>query len=224
MNQPFTSILKRSKYKIFDILSFGRTKRKRAVSPKTGGSFEDAIEIKGIAIRGELTAAEYDWIIGRYGEMHFVWRLAGHSLLVQENKFCECVRIQLRSGEYLSIFFDISDFMHFSRVPNNSILLDARAFKRLILYTPIIAIIAAFFEEYPAFLQLAWFIAAFGCTFTIAYRETFFPTLKKIFSIKEDWKAKDTSRNRFMHKSTKEKTIGIGVLLFAILFILSFFS
>ena len=224
MNSKLSDVLKQGTRKVFDVLSFGRTKANRAVSLKTGESFEEAIEIKGIGTRGELTASEYDWIIARYGEMHFAWRLAGHSLMVQGETFCERIRIELRNGENTVIFFDVTDFIRSSKVPNSQLLVDERAFRRLMIYTPIAAIIAAFFMENKNLLKLTWMLVAPVLVLSIAYRESLSPRLKKFFTTSEDWNVKDTPRNRFAYKLSQERFMGIAILFFALLLILSLFD
>ena len=83
----------------------------KSLSRAMGESFEDAIKVYGVKTRAEVTAFEYDWIVSRFGEMHFSWRLVGHDMLYDDRRFCDRVVIQPLDQTGDIIFFDGTDYV-----------------------------------------------------------------------------------------------------------------
>jgi hypothetical protein len=74
-------------------------------SDNNGETAEDCVVIRGAPTDLDGTAAEYAWLIRRFGTMNVDWRICSHS----GGSGVDLVIIQLRTGEEKTIFFDVTE-------------------------------------------------------------------------------------------------------------------
>jgi hypothetical protein len=77
-----------------------------------GKSKEDAIIIKDVNNDFEGIGIEYEWLRNTYGAQNLDWKLEEQALMPDEetNKYYDLMKIRLKSGEKINVWFDISDF------------------------------------------------------------------------------------------------------------------
>ena len=75
-----------------------------------GSSKEKAIIITGAANSMEGIAAEYQYLADKYGARGTGWNLEMQSLMQDKGKSYDLMRILLKDGTKIDLFFDITEF------------------------------------------------------------------------------------------------------------------
>lgn len=76
----------------------------------SGKSLDDPIVIEGAKNNFEGIRAEYMYIEEKYGRRNVDWRLLRQALLESNNKIYDKLAIELKSGDVVEIYFDITNF------------------------------------------------------------------------------------------------------------------
>jgi len=74
-----------------------------------GDSLDDPIVVTGAKLDIEGTAAVFAWLIRQHGTMDVDWRLHTKSGAASGDRHIDIYRIQLRSGEERTFYFDVSE-------------------------------------------------------------------------------------------------------------------
>ncbi len=80
------------------------------LSENTGKSIEDAIVITGAENTEEGVAAEYEYLVDKFGIPDFNWKLIQQTLIPGKNKYFDKFLLNDRQGKDFEIYFDISEF------------------------------------------------------------------------------------------------------------------
>jgi hypothetical protein len=92
-----------------------RKKEQITFSGGTGDSYETAIILKApqsLRKQEDAVAAEYDYISGLYGKKDKEWKVEEQSMVKENEKTYDMVRVKIISNEKLHFFyFDISTFI-----------------------------------------------------------------------------------------------------------------
>jgi hypothetical protein len=87
----------------------------------TGDSYETAIVIKapqGFRKQEDAVGAEYDYISGLYGKKDKEWKVEEQSMVKEDGKTYDIVRVQiLVNGKLHFFYFDISSFIKKPKTP-----------------------------------------------------------------------------------------------------------
>ena len=78
-------------------------------SNNTGLSLTDAIRITGASSHFESVEAEYLYIARHYGTKDADYRIEEQHLICDKGQHFDILKIKLKNGERLSLFFDISE-------------------------------------------------------------------------------------------------------------------
>jgi hypothetical protein len=76
----------------------------------SGKSLEDPIVISGVESHFAAIGAEYQYLRDTFGAQGVDWSLIRQSLLGHEGRQIDSMEIQLKSGEELTLYFDITKY------------------------------------------------------------------------------------------------------------------
>jgi len=75
-----------------------------------GSSIENAVKIIGASGSMQGIRAEYEYLAGKFGIRGRDWELVMQSLLNDGGKDYDLMRVRLKDGTEITVFFDITDF------------------------------------------------------------------------------------------------------------------
>ncbi|NWF97039.1 MAG: hypothetical protein HXY34_12930 [Candidatus Thorarchaeota archaeon] len=76
----------------------------------SGQSFDDPIQMTEVTNNMEAVSAEYAYLRQRYGTRNVDWKLVCQYLLQHEGRTYDRLDIELKGGDKLSIYFDITPY------------------------------------------------------------------------------------------------------------------
>jgi hypothetical protein len=107
--------------RIFDLIERARLNREQRhllgdvarlavqYSDGEGESAQNPIIISNARFDLEGTAAEFAWLIRRFGTMGVDWRVRSHGGAARDDRKIDRVVIAVRDGEERSVFFDVTE-------------------------------------------------------------------------------------------------------------------
>jgi hypothetical protein len=88
---------------------FSRKRGQGMYSGGDGGSIETAVVINTASSLVGVPA-EYQYVSDRHGQEDIEWSLESQTVMEQNGKYYDVLKISLRSGESKSYYFDITQF------------------------------------------------------------------------------------------------------------------
>jgi hypothetical protein len=76
----------------------------------SGLSPDDPIVISDVANNIEAVKSEYEFLESRYGRRGITWTLELQTLLEHEGRMMDRLNIKLKSGEKVTLYFDITKY------------------------------------------------------------------------------------------------------------------